>query len=126
MDLLDWYLTGVAAGLGVAAAIPLARTGERRIPVLAAVLGLGLAIGIASVLATDWTLAAAAVGIALGLVFLRRLSREAVLVAVLALAAIALVPMLGYLEAAATPFLARRLRQRADSRYAGLRILAKD
>jgi hypothetical protein len=45
----------------------------------------------------------------------------AILVAVLAL-----VPVLGYLEALALPALAARLRKRAPERYAGLRTLAKD
>jgi len=44
----------------------------------------------------------------------------------LAVAALGLVPGLGYLEAAAAPLLALRLRRRGGRRYAGLRILAKD
>jgi hypothetical protein len=44
----------------------------------------------------------------------------------LALAALAFVPALGYLEAAAVPLVGGRLRRRAGSRYAGLRILARD
>jgi hypothetical protein len=46
--------------------------------------------------------------------------------AALVLAGLAFVPALGYLEAAALPVLAARLRARAGGRYAGLRILAKD
>jgi hypothetical protein len=44
----------------------------------------------------------------------------------LVVAALALVPVLGYLEAIALPALAARLRKRATERYAGLRTLAKD
>jgi hypothetical protein len=46
--------------------------------------------------------------------------------AALLVAALALVPVLGYLEAVALPVLAARLRRRAPERYAGLRTLAKD
>jgi hypothetical protein len=124
--LLDWYLLGVAAGFGVAAAIPAAHTRERRPLVLLATLALGLAVGLIADFATAWGLVAAVVGLVLGLVFLRRLSREAVLVAALAASALALLPAVGYLEAAATPLLGARLRRRSGGRYAGLRILAKD
>src|SRR2546430_6913424 len=44
----------------------------------------------------------------------------------LVVAALALVPGIGYLEAVALPLLSFRLRGRAGSRYAGLRILARD
>jgi hypothetical protein len=41
-------------------------------------------------------------------------------------AGLALVPVLGYLEALALPALAARLRKRAPETYAGLRTLARD
>jgi hypothetical protein len=41
-------------------------------------------------------------------------------------AALALIPFVGYAEAVALPALATRLRQRAPERYAGLRSLARD
>jgi hypothetical protein len=41
-------------------------------------------------------------------------------------AALAFVPVVGYLEALALPAFAARLRRRAPERYAGLRTLAKD
>ncbi len=44
----------------------------------------------------------------------------------LAVAALAFVPGLGYVEALGLPALAARLRQRGGERYAGLRILARD
>jgi hypothetical protein len=42
------------------------------------------------------------------------------------LAALAFVPLVGYLEAVLLPAAAARLRGRAGKRHAGLRILAKD
>jgi hypothetical protein len=44
----------------------------------------------------------------------------------LAVAALAFVPVLGYLEAVGLPALGRRLRARTAERYAGLRTLARD
>jgi hypothetical protein len=46
--------------------------------------------------------------------------------AAVVLAAVAWIPVAGYLEAALVPALAARLRGRAGERYAGLRSLAKD
>ena len=46
--------------------------------------------------------------------------------AALVLAALAWIPIAGYLEAAVVPAFAARLRGRAPERYAGLRSLAKD
>jgi hypothetical protein len=47
-------------------------------------------------------------------------------IAALIAAALAFVPVLGYLEAAALPVLGRRLRRREPERHAGLRTLARD
>jgi hypothetical protein len=124
--IFDWYWVGVAAGLGVAAGIPAAQGRERPAPLLAATVVLGAAVGLIGVFGTRWALAAGAVGLVLALLFLRRLSRDAVLVAVVAGTVVALVPVLGYLETAAVPVLGGRLRRRAGSRYAGLRVLARD
>ena len=44
----------------------------------------------------------------------------------LAVAALAFVPALGYLEAVALPALGLRLRSRTPERFAGLRMLARD
>ena len=44
----------------------------------------------------------------------------------LVLAALAFVPVVGYLEAVALPALAARARRRRPERYAGLRSLARD
>ena len=57
---------------------------------------------------------------------LRRLSPAARLVAALATAAIAFVPALGYALAVGAPIAGVRLGRRASSRFAGLRVLAKD
>jgi hypothetical protein len=46
--------------------------------------------------------------------------------AAIGLAALALVPVVGYVEAVVVPGLAARLRRRAGRTYAGLRILARD
>jgi len=42
------------------------------------------------------------------------------------LAALAFVPLVGYLEALGLPALAARARKREPERYAGLRTLARD
>ena len=47
-------------------------------------------------------------------------------IAAVILAAVAWIPIAGYLEAAVVPAFAARLRGRAPERYAGLRSLAKD
>ena len=41
-------------------------------------------------------------------------------------AALAFIPVVGYLEAVVIPVLAVRLRRREGGRFAGLRILARD
>jgi hypothetical protein len=46
--------------------------------------------------------------------------------AAIGLAALALVPIVGYVEAIVVPMLALRVRRRAPERYAGLRTLARD
>jgi hypothetical protein len=127
--IVDWYLVGVAAGLGVVAGAALVFVLGGRAgwllgssALLLAVAG-GVVIAAAAVI---WAAVALAGGAALGLVSLRRLSREALPAAILGAAALAAVPALGYVEAIAAPLLGRRLGRRAGSRYAGLRILAKD
>ncbi|HVH52217.1 MAG TPA: hypothetical protein VM690_08740, partial [Gaiellaceae bacterium] len=46
--------------------------------------------------------------------------------AALLVAGLALVPVVGFIEALALPALAVRLRRRSPERYAGLRTLARD
>jgi hypothetical protein len=137
----DWYTIGLALGLGIAigtlfagvlSATPLGRG--------AAVVLAGLAGALVGTFVDDWTeLVAGAVGGVLGAVgaaiivagALRRGGTRtglALIVAAVAagLAGLAFVPILGYLEAVAVPFLAVRLRRTQAERYAGLRTLAKD
>jgi hypothetical protein len=47
-------------------------------------------------------------------------------VAALAVAVLAFIPLVGYLETLALPVLAARMRRRQPERYAGLRSLARD
>ena len=118
---------GVAFGLALTALLATGRAG------LAAGAGIGFVID-------DWQEAiGGAVGGAAGAAGSAQLVRgalqrggtrgaTAVLVAfaALGLAALALVPLLGYLEALALPVLGARMRRRGGDRYAGLRILARD
>jgi hypothetical protein len=136
----EWYWIGVAAGLGAAAGVLLAGFGARRWKLAAAVLaaaGAGLAIGL---VLDDWgeAIGGAAGGTAgalgagqLALGTLRRggtRAGTALLFAggALAVAALAFVPVAGYVETALLPALALRLRRRGGKRFAGLRVLARD
>ena len=137
----DWYTIGLALGLGIAlgtlfagllSATPLGRG--------AAVLLAGVAGALVGTFVDDWTeLVAGGVGGLVGAVgaaiivagALRRGGTRAGLALIVAavaagLAGVAFVPVAGYLEAVALPFLAVRLRRTQAERYAGLRTLAKD
>jgi hypothetical protein len=138
----SWYWIGVCVGLGAAAGVLVAGFAARlaavaAVAAAAAGLGLGLAIdawqpgGVADWIGGAIGGPAGALGAA---VIVRGALRRggtaggtAALVAgaALVLAALAFVPVLGYLEAVAVPLLAARLRRRAPERYAGLRTLAK-
>jgi hypothetical protein len=120
--LVDWYWLGVALGLGLAAGAGRLGGWAARGVALAALAG-GLVIAF---FAGSAVWAGPFAGLGLGVVFLRHLSREASLAATLGLGALALVPALGYVEGLAAPLLGRRLTRRVESRYAGLRVLAKD
>lgn len=137
----DWYTIGLALGLGIAlgtlfagllSATPLGR---------GAAVVLGAAAGaLVGILVDDWTeLVAGGAGGLLGAAgaaivvagALRRGGTRAGLALIVAavaagLAAFAFVPVAGYVEAVALPFLAVRLRRTQAERYAGLRTLAKD
>jgi len=133
----DWYTVGILVGLG--AAIGVAATGalRRALPALALAVVVAVALGFAL---WQWD---EALGGAIGAVCgalgsaplvsgtLRRGGTRggtALLLGLAALvgAALAFVPVVGYLEAAAVPALGARLRRRAPDRHAGLRSLAKD
>jgi hypothetical protein len=136
----DWYWIGLAAGLGTAAGLLLSSlAGWGRVGTVAAlVLGAGAGLGIGLAIG-EWDEAAAgAIGGVLGSLgagqvvsgaFRRGATRggAAVWVAAGALlaAAFALIPGVGYLEAAAAPLLGARLRRRAPAKFAGLRTLAR-
>jgi hypothetical protein len=136
-----WYTIGLAAGLGAAlgvlAAVLLAgtRAGLPGAALLAAAAGAAVALAFG-----DWpeTLAgglggllgaAGAVPIARG-ALARGGTRAGTALFVgagaVVLAALAFVPILGYVEPLAVAGLGVRLRRRAGQTYAGLRILAKD
>jgi hypothetical protein len=137
----SWYWIGVCAGLGVALGVLLAGLlAGTRVGVTAALLvatGGGVAIGFAL---GQWDEAiGGGAGGALGAIGSAQLvagtlrrggARFGVALfiglASLALAAIAWIPIVGYLEATLVPTFAARLRGRAAQRYAGLRTLAKD
>jgi len=136
-----WYTLGLCAGLGAALGVLFAGVlATSRIGLLAATL-LGAAAGAAvGGLAWGWLEAVAGgAGGALGALgagqivqgALRRGGTRGGTAALVALAAVvigalALVPLLGYLEAVAVPALGERMRRRAPERYAGLRSLARD
>ena len=137
----EWYWIGLCVGIGLGCGIAVAGlTARTRAGVLAAGLvgaGLGLAVGFGI---DDWDEAvgggAGGVVGALGVAELVRgaLRRGGTTTGTAALvgagglvaAALALIPGVGYVEAAVLPLLAARLRRRAGERHAGLRILARD
>jgi hypothetical protein len=123
---LDWYVLGVVLGLGIAAGA--ATVGALRAPAwvaLAVVAGIAALVLVFLVLPW-WTIAAFAVALLVGFLALRRLSPEAIPAAILAAVVLAAIPLLGYVAVVATPVAGARLNRRAESRHAGLRILAKD
>ena len=137
----EWYRIGVAVGIGAGAGVAAGGwLGRTRTGALIAVL-IGAAVGVVVGFALDnWT---EAVGGAVGGVLgglggaslaagtLRRGGTTAgtgILIGLIGLgvAALALVPFLGFLEAAGLPVAARRARRLEPERYAGLRTLARD
>jgi uncharacterized paraquat-inducible protein A len=125
--LVDWYLLGVVIGLGVAggAGALLARR-SALLGVLALVVALGAALALALAALPLWALAAVGAGLLVAALALRRLSAAALPFAFLVLAALAAVPVVGYVEVLVASLLGGRISRRAGTRYAGLRVLAKD
>lgn len=133
----DWYTIGILVGLG--AAIGVAATGTLRHVIAGAVTAAAAAVAIGLVF-WQWDEAVGGlVGACCGAFgsaplvagTLRRGGTRGGTAALLALAALAgaalaFVPVLGYLEAVAVPALGVRLRRRAPDRHAGLRSLARD
>ena len=136
----SWYWIGVFAGLGVALGIAAAAglAGRRTAllaPLLAAAIAVALGIALAGVGeavggGAGGILGAAGalqlVGGALGRGGTRVAMALLVVIGAAVVAALAFVPLVGYVEALALPALGLRLRRRAGKRYAGLRTLARD
>jgi hypothetical protein len=133
----DWYTIGILVGLG--ASIGVAATGVLRRALAGLVLAVAVAVAIGLVFGQWDEAIGGAVGAACGAIGSAPLVRgtlrrggtpggTALLLALAALvgAALAFVPVLGYLEAVAVPALGARLRARAQERHAGLRSLARD
>ena len=127
----DWYWVGVALGLGVAAGVASGvvgspRDGEGRSFAILLVTFVCVVSGVIAALAVLWAVFGTLAGLFVGVFSFRRLSPAAVPAAGLGFAALAFLPFIGYAEAVLAPFVGIRLRRRANERYAGLRILAKD
>jgi len=137
----DWYTIGTALGLGIAFGVLFAGLlAATRLGRIAAVLLATAAGAVAGVLIEDWTELVAGglaglVGAAAAVVIVAGALRRGgtrlgialiVGVSAIGLAALAFVPVMGYLEAIGLPALAARLRRTQAERYAGLRSLAKD
>ena len=132
-----WYWIGVCAGLGTAVGVLLVGVAGRAVAAAVLAVAAGIGIGFA---VHGWAdaIAGAAGGLlasfGAAIVVRGALARggtrggTAVLVAAAAVmvAGLALVPVVGFLEALALPALAARLRRRSPERYAGLRTLARD
>lgn len=133
----DWYTIGILVGLG--AAIGVAATGALRRALAGLVVAAAVSVLIGFAFGQWDEAAGGAVGAVCGAVgsaplvggALRRGGTRGGTATLLALAslvgaALAFVPVVGYLEAAAVPLLGLRLRRHAPERHAGLRSLAKD
>ena len=136
-----WYAIGVAAGLGAAIGLLLAAivAPRRRVALLALAVVAGIAAAGIGYLLDDWGAVSGAVGAVLGSVVAAQLvvgtlgrggtrTGTAVILGgtALGVALLALIPAVGYVETAALPVLAARLRRTGRDTYAGLRILARD
>jgi hypothetical protein len=133
----DWYTVGILVGLG--AAIGVAATGALRRALVGLVIAAACSVALGFAFG-QWDEAtggaAGAICGALGSAplvsgTLRRGGTRGGTATLLALAslagaALAFVPVVGYLEALAVPVLGARLRRRAPDKHAGLRSLAKD
>lgn len=137
----SWYWIGVSAGLGVAVGVLLAGlfAGTRIALTGALVLAAGVGVAIGYALGQWDEALGGGVGGVLGAIGAAQLvggtmrrggARFGIAVfvglAALVLAAIAWIPVAGYLEVVLVPALGARLRGRTPERYAGLRSLARD
>lgn len=133
----DWYTVGILVGLGTAIGIACTGVLRRAVAGLVVAAAASIAIGFAF---GQWDEAAGGfVGACCGAIgssplvagTLRRGGTRGGTATLLALAslvgaALAFVPVVGYLEAIAVPLVGLRLRRRAPDRHAGLRSLARD
>jgi hypothetical protein len=137
----SWYWIGVSAGLGVAVGVLLAGflIGTRAALTAALVLAAGAGVAVGFALGQWDEAVGGGVGGAFGSIGAAQLVSGAlrrggsrfgtaifIALAAAVLAAVAWIPVAGYLEATLLPALAVRLRGQAGERYAGLRSLAKD
>jgi hypothetical protein len=137
----SWYWIGVCAGLGVAVGVLLSglfagtRIALTGALVLAAGIGVAIGFGLGQWDEAIGGGAGGALGAIGGAQLVTGTMRRGgarfgvavfVALAALMLAAVAWIPVAGYLEAALVPAFAARLRGRAPERYAGLRSLARD
>jgi hypothetical protein len=137
----SWYWIGVCTGLGVAVGVLLAGlfAGTRIALTAALVLSAGAGVAIGYGLGQWDEAIGGGVGGTLGALGAAQLVMGTlrrggarfgtaifVALAALVLAALAWIPIVGYLEAVLVPVFAARLRGRAPERYAGLRSLARD
>jgi hypothetical protein len=132
-----WYTIGLLVGIGVALGVAATGALRRLLPAAAAAAIVAAAIGL---VAWHWYQAVGGVaGAACGAygasplvaATLRRGGTRGGTAALLALgslvlAALAFIPVVGYLEVVAAPALAARLRRRTPDTHAGLRTLARD
>ena len=137
----EWYRIGLSLGLGIAiGALLAAAVAPRRwlvVPLAGLAAAAGAAVGYA--IGGWYEAIAGGVGGALGAVAAAALvagtltrggtrAGTATLLGIgaFALAALAFIPAVGYLEAVALPVLVGRARRLRPARYAGLRSLARD
>jgi hypothetical protein len=132
-----WYWIGVLAGVGAAIGVFAAGIVPRWMIAAVGAAVAGAVIGIA-VFHWDEAVAGAVGGLAGGFgatpVVAGSLRRGAtrgglaalIGAAAIGVAAIAFIPVAGYLEALTLPLLAWRMRRKTPERYAGLRTLARD
>jgi hypothetical protein len=136
----DWYEIGITVGLGVAAGIAFAGVLAGLRFGFAATLGGALVVGVvAGLLVNGWIGAGGAVvGAVIGAVSAASIVRGAnrrgattggtaflLVGAAIVVGLLALIPVVGYLEAVLMPVIAARRARRGPEKYAGLRSLAK-
>lgn len=136
----DWYEIGITVGIGVAGGIAFAgvlaglRFGFATSALGALVVGLAAGLLVNGWLGASGGVIGAVIGSISAAVIVRGAGRRGATVggtavfllgAALAVGLLALIPVVGYLEAIALPVLAARRARSNPEKYAGLRSLAK-